>query len=278
MGTQSDPDCPVNDPRLLALQDGLASLQLLASPSTLARLLNYLDLLLKWNQHYNLTAIRDADTMLTQHLLDCLAILPSLDRHVHAIRSNPDTQASHAGQAQPQGDAGTGTQGIALRVLDVGSGAGLPGVVLAAMRAHWSVTCVDSVAKKASFVRQVAAELSLPNLHAEHTRVEHLRGPAFDLIVSRAFASLADFVSRTREQLRPAGCWAAMKGKPPSEEIAALPHDIAVFHVEPIHVPSLPAQRCLIWMRPVQAQRLQSVRLQDGSLHRQGLEEADKRG
>jgi 16S rRNA (guanine527-N7)-methyltransferase len=122
--------------------------------------------------------------------------------------------------------------------------------VLATMRPHWSVTCVDAVAKKASFVRQVAAELSLPNLHAEHSRVEHLQRSGFGLIVSRAFASLADFVSCTHAQLAPTGCWAAMKGKLPSDEIAALPREVAVFHVEQITVPGLPAQRCLVWMRP----------------------------
>jgi len=208
-------------------------------------------MLLKWNQHYNLTAIRDTDAMLTQHVLDCLAILPSIDCYAQVLNDRAGSEDPRAGRAAPQGDACVGTQRSALRILDVGSGAGLPGVVLAAMRVHWSVTCVDSVAKKAGFVRQVAAELSLPNLHAQHSRVEHLKGPAFELIVSRAFASLADFVGCTRSQLAPAGCWAAMKGKVPSDEIAELPPDVTVFHVERIDVPGLLAQRCLIWMRPV---------------------------
>jgi len=240
-----------DDPRLPTLRDGLAALHLLASPPTQARLLAYLDLLLKWNLRYNLTAIRDAQAMLVQHLLDCLAIVPSLDRHVQVLHGDPRFHPSQPGEAAPHADDHGSMQQRALRILDVGSGAGLPGVVLATMRTHWSVTCVDAVAKKASFVRQVAAELSLPNLHSEHSRVEDLQQPGFDLITSRAFASLADFARCTRAQLAPAGCWVAMKGKLPSDEIAALPPEVAVFHVEPVVVPGLPAQRCLVWLRPV---------------------------
>ncbi len=230
----------------------MTALQLVASPPAQARLLNYLDLLLKWNLHYNLTAIRDAQTALTHHLLDCLAIVPSLDRHFQTLHPHPSLPPTSSEEATPPRDEGTDNtpQQHAVRILDVGSGAGLPGVVLAAVRAHWSVTCVDSVAKKASFVRQVAAELPLPNLVSEHARVEQLRQTGFDLVVSRAFASLADFVSCTRSQLTPSGCWVAMKGKFPVDEIAALPTDVKVFHVEPIVVPGLQAQRCLVWLRP----------------------------
>ena len=180
----------------------------------------YLDLLQRWNATYNLTAVRDRAGMLTQHLADCLAVLPSLQRHA------------------PQG-----------RLLDVGSGGGLPGVVLATMLPHWDVTCVDAVAKKAAFVRQVAGTLSLPNLHAAHSRVEGLKTPPFDLITSRAFASLADFIALTRQHLAPGGVWMAMKGRVPEDEIAALPPDVHVFHVEPLQVPGLDAQRCLVWMQ-----------------------------
>jgi 16S rRNA (guanine527-N7)-methyltransferase len=109
---------------------------------------------------------------------------------------------------------------------------------------------VDAVAKKASFVRQVAVELRLKNLHAEHARVEALRLPAFDVVVSRAFASLADFTAWSRGQLAPGGVWLAMKGRLPEEEIAALPSWVSVFHVEQLQVPGLDAQRCLVWMRP----------------------------
>jgi 16S rRNA (guanine527-N7)-methyltransferase len=211
------------DPRRTVLRSGLESLSLPADEALLDRLLAYLDLLQKWNQAYNLSAVRDPQQMVHQHLLDCLAALPAVDRHL---------------------------RGREARILDVGSGAGLPGVVWALMRPNWAVCCVDAVAKKASFVRQVAAELALRNLQAEHARVEQLCIVAVDVVVSRAFASLADFAALTRQHLAPGGCWLAMKGRLPEEEIAALPADVAVFHVEPLQVPGLDARRCLVWMRP----------------------------
>lgn len=211
------------DSRLLALSAGLEALGLPASDQLRAQLLAYLDLLHKWNRAYNLSAVRDPRQMVHQHLLDCLAALPALDRQL---------------------------QGREARILDVGSGAGLPGVVWALMRPRWSLCCVDAVAKKASFVRQVAAELALRNLRAEHARVEQLLLPPFDVVVSRAFASLADFSRLTRGQLAAGGCWLAMKGKLPEDEIAALGADVTVFHVERLQVPGLGAQRCLVWMRP----------------------------
>ncbi len=189
-------------------------------------LLAYLALLQRWNAVYNLTAIRDPQQMLVQHLLDSLSVLAPLDRH-RATRG-------------PQ----------AIRLLDVGSGGGLPGVVVAVLRPDVAVTCVDTVGKKATFIRQVAAELRLPNLQARHARVEELKDPPFDVITARAFASLADLVRLTRSLLAPGACWMAMKGQHPQTEIDALPADVAVFHVEPLKVPQLDAERCLIWMRP----------------------------
>lgn len=204
------------------------ALGLAPSEGQLAALLGYLDLLQRWNAVYNLTAVRDPEQMLTQHLVDCLAVLPALQRHADSRQD-----------------------GRALRILDVGSGGGLPGVVLAIMVPGWTVTCVDTVAKKASFIRQVAAELALPNLKAVHARVEAMPGaPRFDLVASRAFASLPDFTAWTRERLAEGGVWLAMKGKRPSDEEAALPADVAVFHVEQLQVPGLEADRCLIWLRP----------------------------
>lgn len=191
------------------------------TPAQSAALQAYLGLLQRWNSTYNLTAVRDPAEMATQHLADCLAVLPAVQR------------------ACPQG-----------RVLDVGSGGGLPGVVIAIMAPALDVTCVDTVGKKAAFIRQAAAALQLPNLHAAHARVEQLQAPAFDLITARAFASLLDFVRLTRSLLAPAGVWMAMKGRVPDDEIAALPGDIEVFHVEQLAVPGLDAQRCLVWMRP----------------------------
>lgn len=189
------------------------------------RLEDYLGLLVKWNAAYNLTAVRDPAQMRVQHLADCAAVIEPLRRQL-------------GGVARP------------VRILDVGSGGGLPGVVLAAAEPAWDVTCVDTVGKKAAFVRQVAGELSLPNLHAEHARVEALRARPFDLITSRAFASLADFAGLTRPLLAPGGVWMAMKGKRPDDEIAALPADVEVVRVEPLSVPGLDAERCLVWMRP----------------------------
>ncbi len=218
-----------HDSRRAALRSGLESLALPADDSLVDRLLGYLDLLHKWNQAYNLSAVRDPQQMVHQHLLDCLAALPPLDAYL---------------------------QGRDARILDVGSGAGLPGVVWALMRPGWSVCCVDAVAKKAGFVRQVAAELALRNLRAEHARVEQLRCDRVDVVVSRAFASLAEFSALTRKHLLPGGCWLAMKGKLPADEMAALPADVKVFHVEPLRVPGLDAQRCLVWMRPETVQEL----------------------
>ncbi len=164
--------------------------------------------------------------LLTHHLLDSLAVLPALRRHL---------------------------AGRAARVLDVGSGGGLPGVVLALMQPELSVTCVDTVGKKASFIRQVAGDMKLRNLVAEHARVEALRLPAFDVVTSRAFASLGDFTRLTRALVGPQGVWMAMKGKLPTEEMAALPAECDVFHVEQLAVPGLDAERCLLWIRPILA-------------------------
>jgi len=203
------------------LQTLCAALGLNPSPAQFQALADYLGLLQRWNATYNLTAVRDPGAMLTQHLADCLAVLGPLDRQLAAGR-----------------------------VLDVGSGGGLPGVVLAILRPALEVHCVDAVGKKAAFVRQVAGALQLPNLQAHHARVETLTGAPFHLITSRAFASLSAFTGLTRSMLAPGACWMAMKGKRPLDEIAALPSDIEVFHVERIEVPGLDAERCLVWMRP----------------------------
>ena len=194
------------------------------------RLLDYLALLRRWNRVYNLTALRDPAEMLSHHLLDCLAVLPPLQRW--------QAQASHAAEG--------------LTVLDVGSGGGLPGVVLAALHPGWRVDCVDTVAKKAMFIRQAAAELGLLQLQGLHARVENLPPPqgGYQLITARAFASLGDFTRLTRHLLAPQGAWMAMKGKLPSDELNALPTEVEVFHVEHLQVPGLEAQRCLVWMRP----------------------------
>jgi 16S rRNA (guanine527-N7)-methyltransferase len=186
------------------------------------RLLDYVALIQKWNKVYNLTALRDPADMLTHHLLDSLTAVVPLTRY---------------------------TQGRAVRLLDVGSGGGLPGVVLAICMPELEVTCVDTVAKKAAFVQQVAASLKLPNLRGLHARVESLTDP-YGVICSRAFASLPDFVTWSRSALAEDGVWMAMKGKHPQEEIDALPADVKVFHVEPLTVPGLAVERCMVWMKP----------------------------
>ena len=191
-------------------------------------LLDYQALITKWNKVYNLTAVRDPAEMLTHHLLDSLAVIAPLLKH---------------------------TQGKAARVLDVGSGAGLPGTVLAIMCPQLDVTCVDTVAKKAAFIQNTALTLKLPNLRGVHARVEEMQTEPFDVVTSRAFSSLVDFVTLTKfhvkqpEGEKPGGVWMAMKGKHPADELAALPKDVDVFHVEPLQVPGLGAERCLVWMR-----------------------------
>jgi 16S rRNA (guanine527-N7)-methyltransferase len=203
------------------LASGAATLGLDLSSAQQTQLLDYLGLVRKWNQVYNLTALRDAPEMLTHHLLDSLAVIGPLRRQ---------------------------TQGRAIRLLDVGSGAGLPGVVIAICCPEIEVSCVDTVAKKARFIQQVAISLKLPKLHGVHARVESLRGP-FDVVCSRAFASLADFTVWSSAALAPDGVWMAMKGRHPAEEMAALPPAVEVFHVEPLTVPGLYAERCMVWLR-----------------------------
>jgi len=204
------------------LRAGAQALGLVLSNEQFQRLLDYTALIQKWNKVYNLTALRDPSDMLTHHLLDSLTAIAPLSRH---------------------------TRGQATKVLDVGSGGGLPGVVLAICMPELNVSCVDTVAKKAAFVQQVAVSLKLPNLRGIHARVESLTDP-YQVICSRAFASLPDFVTWSRPALAQGGVWMAMKGKHPQDEIDALPADVKVFHVEPLTVPGLDVERCMVWMRP----------------------------
>ena len=226
------------------------TLGLVLSPAQLQRLLDFLHLLQRWNKVYNLTALRDPGLMLSHHLIDCLAMLP-------ALRVWADQQ--HLLSTDTAGrDGSSGQQKLQLRLLDVGSGGGLPGVVLALTQPDWQLSCVDTVAKKASFIKQAAAELRLSNLQGLHARVENLTPPpavlpcgaaGYDLVTSRAFASLADFTRLSSHLLAPEGVWLAMKGKVPDDERADLPAGIEVFHVEQLQVPGLDAQRCLVWLR-----------------------------
>ena len=209
------------------LSHGIESLSLNMAEPQQRQLLSYMALIQKWNKVYNLTALRQAQEILTHHLLDSLSAVLPLLRHI----------------AKTKGDANAG-----IELLDVGSGGGLPGVVIAICCPNIRVTCVDTVSKKAAFVQQVAASLRLSNLRGVHARVESLTGP-YDVVCSRAFASLPDFVSWSAAALSDGGVWMAMKGKLPEAEMAALPSFAEVFHVEQLQVPGLEADRCMVWMK-----------------------------
>jgi len=199
------------------LDSGLASLGVALSPHQHDALLTYLRLLSKWNRVYNLTAIDTPERMLTHHLLDSLAILPCL------------------------GDG---------PLLDVGSGAGLPGIPLAIARPELAVTLLESSDKKCGFMRQAVIELGLRRVAVAHARVEsHRPDPGYAQIVSRAFSDLAQFVRLTRHLLVTGGRWLALKGQRPDAEIAAL-RGVRVFDVLPLDVPGLQAQRHLIILEP----------------------------
>ena len=203
------------------LADGVRELGLDLSDAQLGKLLDYVALLSKWNAVYNLTAIRDPRQMLIQHILDSLSIVPHL-----------------------------ATRG-ASSVLDVGSGGGLPGIVLAIVLPDWSVTVNDIVHKKTAFQAQAKAELGLANLSVVTGRVETLQPGAevpakFDVIVSRAFAELADFVTLARHLVAEQGAIWAMKGVRPDGEIERLPAGAHVEQIIRLNVPSLHAERHLI--------------------------------
>ncbi|GBU15472.1 ribosomal RNA small subunit methyltransferase G [Polaromonas sp.] len=209
----------------VSLRAGLQSLQLSLSDQQIAQLLAYMDLIGKWTKVYNLTAVRDPADMMTHHLLDSLAVIKPLQRYLQ-------------GAGLEQG----------AKVLDVGSGAGLPGVVIAICCPDVAVSCVDTVAKKAAFIKQAALALKLANLTGLHARVESLSEP-FDVVCSRAFASLLDFTNWSGDALAPKGVWMALKGKHPVNELADLPESIEVFHVEQLQVPGLEADRCILWLQ-----------------------------
>jgi 16S rRNA (guanine527-N7)-methyltransferase len=201
------------------LAAGVAALGLTLPEGAEAKLLAYLALLDKWNRVYNLTAVRDVERMVSHHLLDSLAAVPYF-----------------------QAEA----------VLDVGSGGGLPGIPLAIVRPELQVTLIDSVAKKTAFLLQAKAELGLANLNVVTGRVEDFRPETgFDIITSRAFSDLKEFVTLTRHLLNPGGQWLAMKGLMPHEEIVLLPAWAKVSANHALQVPGLDARRHLIVLEPV---------------------------
>jgi 16S rRNA (guanine527-N7)-methyltransferase len=210
------------------LSQAAQTLSLDLGEAQLDQLLAYMDWLAKWNKVYNLTSLRDPAEMLSHHLIDSLTAVRPLQMYAQSLPTQADSAP--------------------VRVLDVGSGGGLPGVVLAICLPQLHVTCVDTVNKKAAFIQQVAVALRLPNLKGLHARVESVDG-GFDVVTSRAFASLADFTTWSVKALKPGAVWMAMKGKHPAEELAALGAGVEVFHVEPLVVPGLYVERCLVWMR-----------------------------
>ncbi|WP_301117214.1 16S rRNA (guanine(527)-N(7))-methyltransferase RsmG [Pusillimonas sp. (ex Stolz et al. 2005)] len=213
------------DPNLKnRLAEAVEALQLDLTDKTQALLLEYLAQMQRWNRTYNLTAIRDPGQMLVQHIVDSLAVIrpmqQALDFRSEAV------------------------------IVDVGSGAGLPGVVIALACPGWQVHCVDAVEKKMAFVRQMAGVLGLPNLTARHERIESIQPLGADIVVSRAFASLVDFATLAGAHVRPGGHLLAMKGRHPEEEIDALHKqgNWKVQSVQQLQVPLLEAQRCLVWI------------------------------
>lgn len=206
--------------RVLAVAEELGLALQAAQAETLC---HYIELMARWNKTYNLTAIREPEKMLVQHLYDSLSVVAPLQ--VHA-------------------------DGRPLSILDVGSGGGLPGVVLAIVHPDWNVVCVDAVEKKTAFIRQVAGVLGLPNLSSRHARIESIPALECDVVVSRAFASLVDFTAWSGFHVRDGGVMLAMKGKLPSDEIDALhaQGDWQVGRIESLAVPELEGQRCLLWI------------------------------
>jgi 16S rRNA (guanine527-N7)-methyltransferase len=203
----------------MRLAEGIAELGLSLSAGTVEKLEAYLALLTKWNKVYNLTSIRAPDEMVTHHLLDSLAVLPIIEKSALAGRQ--------------------------YSLADIGSGAGLPGLVLAIARPEWEVVSVETVEKKAAFQRQVKIELGLANVSIHCGRVEDLQ-ENFDAAISRAFASLADFVKLAGHL---SNCLWAMKGGYPADEIAALPVGWQMVASHELHVPGLAAERCLLQLK-----------------------------
>ena len=229
-----------NVPARQALEAGATQLGLALSEGQVDALLAYLALIEKWNKVYNLTAVRDPADMLTHHVLDSLAVVAPLRVQLAALAYALD-------------GADEGQVGPLFRLLDVGAGAGLPGVVIAICYPQVEVDCIDTVAKKAAFINQVAVSLKLPNLRGLHNRVEKLTSQnpkeQYDVICSRAFASLGDFTRLSAVALKEGGVWLAMKAKNPAEELSALGPSVEVFHVEQLAVPGLDAERRIVWMR-----------------------------
>lgn len=209
------------------LDEACGALSLSPTDKQKTQLLEYVSQLLKWNQTYNLTAIRDPEQALIQHVFDSLAVIKPLTDYFFEQLIK---------QAM---------------ILDVGSGAGLPAVIFGIMDPTSQISCVDPVEKKMTFVRQIVGILKLSNVEPIHERVEHLKSGPYDVVISRAFASLEDFANLAGDKVKTTGLLLAMKGKYPQEEIECLEKNTSwkVEKVESVKVPQLDAQRCLVWMK-----------------------------
>ncbi|MDR2213327.1 MAG: 16S rRNA (guanine(527)-N(7))-methyltransferase RsmG [Pseudomonadales bacterium] len=202
------------------LASGIEQLGLRLPGSATAQLFAYLEQLHKWNRVFNLSGIRDPDVMLTHHLFDSLSLLPHID---------------------------------GARVVDVGTGAGLPGLPLAICLPEVEFILIDSISKKTRFIFQTITQLRLANVEVVHARVEdYLAEPAVDIVTSRAFSSLTDFITSCRHLLhqRPGARLLAMKGRMPDDELLALPDDFHLYASHALTVPGLDAERCVLDLRP----------------------------
>ena len=200
-----------------SLRNGLSAMAITVSDKQFNQLCLYIDLLEKWNVAYNLTAVRDVSQMVSVHLLDSLSILPFVSTQAHSV-------------------------------LDVGSGGGLPGVPLAIMRSDLAVTLIDSHSKKTAFLQQAVIELGLNNVQVITDRVENIKEFQYDIIVSRAFAELGDFVRLSEHLLAKNSVWLAMKGVYPYEEVDRLPENIIVEQIQEVKVPFIDGSRHIVRM------------------------------
>ena len=200
------------------LQEGLHKLELELSTPQQLLLLEYVSLLKKWNSTYNLTALRDENMMISHHILDSLTLLPYVK------------------------DAET--------LMDVGSGGGMPGIPTAICRPDLQITLLDSNTKKTSFLQQAVIELGLNNVTVASGRVEAMHDKKVNVVTSRAFAELADFIALTKHLLNENGYWAAMKGVYPYEELEHIPTDVEVVDIAKLDVPQLNAERHMVIMKP----------------------------
>lgn len=207
---------------------GATALGVPLEPAAAEQLSRFAALLLKWSAVHNLTALDDGRSVLTHHLLDSLAVLPTID-----------ALAAEAGRP--------------LRILDVGAGGGMPGIPIAIARPTYSLTLIDKVQKKVAFLRQAQLELELANVEPVHARVEVWQAPPFDIVIARALASVTELIQWTGHLLAPTGHWLAMKGPAYESELDALPPQVLLVRTVTLDVPRLHQERYLLVLAPATA-------------------------